>query len=96
MDAINLILAQNTGQFGWIVAIVIVLVALVVVFIVAQFFGLWLQAFMSNASVSLFDLIGMRLRKVDARVIVLCKIQAVKAGIAEITTSDLEQHYLAR
>ena len=70
--------------------------ALVVMFIVAQFFGLWLQAFMSNASVTLFDLIGMRLRKVDARVIVLSKIQSVKAGLLNISTNDLETHYLAR
>jgi uncharacterized protein YqfA (UPF0365 family) len=60
-----------------------------------QFFRLWLQAFMSNANVGMTDLIGMRLRKVDATTIVLAKIQLVKAGIHDITTNDLESHYLA-
>jgi uncharacterized protein YqfA (UPF0365 family) len=38
----------------------------------------------------------MRLRKVDARIIVYSKIQAVKAGLLDVTTADLETHYLAR
>jgi len=89
-------LGQVADNLGWIVAIVIIVLLIFVILIVAQFFGLWLQAFMSNAGVSLFDLIGMRLRKVDARIIVLSKIQAVKAGLLDITTNDLETHYLAR
>jgi uncharacterized protein YqfA (UPF0365 family) len=40
------------------------------------------------------ELIGMKFRKVDARSIVLSKIRAVKAGL-DITTNDLETHYLA-
>jgi uncharacterized protein YqfA (UPF0365 family) len=68
---------------------------LVILAILAQFFGLWLQAFMSRAEVALADLIGMRLRKVDARIVVLSKIRAVKAGLDIITTNDLETHYLA-
>ena len=43
----------------------------------------------------MFDLIGMRLRKVDAAMIVLAKIQLVKAAIHDISTGDLESHYLA-
>ncbi len=97
MNTLLTILASTQGiQFEWIVVIVLIVLALAVILIVAQFFGLWLQAFMSNANVTLFDLIGMRLRKVDARVIVLSKIQAVKAGLLDITTNDLETHYLAR
>ncbi|MGB9623902.1 MAG: flotillin-like protein FloA [Phycisphaerae bacterium] len=97
MKTLLTILASTQGiQFEWIVVIVLIVLALAVILIVAQFFGLWLQAFMSNANVTLFDLIGMRLRKVDARVIVLSKIQAVKAGLLDITTNDLETHYLAR
>lgn len=70
-------------------------VALVFLIIVAQFFRLWLQAYMSNADVSLFDLIGMKLRKVDPATIVLSKIQLVKAGIHDISTNDIESLYLA-
>ncbi|MBI4716330.1 MAG: flotillin-like protein FloA [Planctomycetes bacterium] len=78
-----------------VAAVVVGLILLVALLIIAQFFRLWLQAFMSNADVSLAELIGMRLRKVDAGTIVHCKIQLVKAGLHDITTNDLESHYLA-
>jgi uncharacterized protein YqfA (UPF0365 family) len=53
-----------------------------------------LQAYFSRADVRLSDLIGMWLRRVDSRTIVLSKITAVQAGL-ELTTKDLESHYLA-
>jgi uncharacterized protein YqfA (UPF0365 family) len=90
----NQLLAANDGGLWWL-WIVLGVVLLVTLWIIAKFFSLWLQAFMSNASVGLFDLIGMRLRKVDANVVVIAKIQLVKAGIHDITTNDLESHYLA-
>ncbi len=99
MEPINVLRLLGQAQefpFMWLLAIVLIVVGLVVLLIVAQFFGLWLQAFASRADVSLVDLIGMRLRKVDARTITLGKIQLVKAGIHSITTNDLESHYLAR
>ena len=65
-----------------------------VVGVIARFFGLWLQAFMSRANVKLVDLIGMRLRKVNPRIIVLCKIRAVKGGL-DISTEEMVGHYLA-
>ncbi len=74
--------------------IVLGLVALIIVAVLAQFANLWLQALLSGAKVSFFELIGMRLRKVDPRVIVLSRIKGVKAGIS-ISTADLEAHYLA-
>lgn len=75
-----------------IVVSVIVLLGLIVV--LANFFGLWFQALLSNAKVSLVDLFGMRFRKVDARTIVLSRIRAVKSGLP-ISTNQLETHYLA-
>lgn len=97
MDAsLGLILAQMPKSGGWtIVWVVLGLVLLVAIVVIMQFFRLWLQAFMSNADVSMAELIGMRLRKVDAATIVLAKIQLVKAGIHGISTNDLESHYLA-
>jgi len=73
---------------------VLALIALIIIFVVAQFFKLWLQAFLSGAPVGIFELIGMRLRKVPPSIIVLSRIQAVKAGL-HIPTRDLETHYLA-
>ncbi|MGB0716427.1 MAG: flotillin-like protein FloA [Phycisphaerae bacterium] len=90
------ILAQTlpAGAVWWLVGIGSI-IALVFVFIVAQFFRLWLRAYFSNAGVSLFDLIGMRLRDVDPKTIVDAKVQLVKAGLHDIVVQDLESHYLA-
>jgi uncharacterized protein YqfA (UPF0365 family) len=76
------------------VLVVALIVALVVVLVIAKFARLWLQAYFSRADIKLSELIGMWLRKVDARIIVLSKITAIQAGL-ELTTKDLESHYLA-
>ncbi len=79
----------------WIVVgVVLALVFLILVFVVGQFANLWIQALFSNARVSLAELIGMRLRKVDLRTIVYSRIRAKKAGL-DISTNQLESHYLA-
>ena len=81
---------------GWLAIWVIIgLGALIVFFIVMQFIGLWIQAVSSHANVTMFDLIGMWLRKVNRSTIVHAKIQLVKAGIHDISTNDLESHFLA-
>ena len=76
-------------------AVVVVLVIVVLVFFLLflKFFRLWLQARLSRADVKFSELIGMWLRRVDTRVIVLSKITAVQAGLT-VTTRDLESHYL--
>ncbi len=94
METLTPILLQgpSTGVLAFlIVAGVIIFIALL---IVAKFARLWLQAYFSRADVRLRELIGMWLRKVDARTIVLSKITAVQAGL-QLTTQDLESHYLA-
>lgn len=78
----------------WVGAIIAGIVLLVIFILMAQFLNLYIQALLSNAHVGLFELVGMKLRKVDVRTVVLCRIQAVKAGI-EIPTSALETHYMA-
>ncbi len=93
MFAPEMLLAQS---FDWriIVLVAVIIVVIILMVFLAQFLGLWIQAFMSKAGVSIFDLVGMKLRKVDARIIVLSKIRAVKAGL-EIPTYELESHYLS-
>ncbi len=88
------LLAQSNGWFIAIMVVIIV-IGLVIFAVLAQFLGLWLQAFFSKANVSITDLIGMRLRKVNLRTIVQAKIQLVKAALHDISTNDLESHYLA-
>lgn len=78
----------------WILGIIVGLVAIVIFFSIFQFLGLWFQALLSGARVSLIDIIAMRFRKVDTRAVVLSRIRAVKAGIAA-STNQLETHYLA-
>ena len=82
------------GTWTLVLAGIAIVVGLVFLAVMAQFFGLWLQAYMSRADVSMWDLIGMRLRKVNARTIVLSKIRAIKSGL-DISVNELESHYLA-
>ena len=71
-----------------------VLVGIIFLFFFGSMFGLWIQALSAGAGVGIFELIGMKLRKVDPRVIVLSRIQAIRAGL-DLTTADLENHYLS-
>ena len=87
------ILAQWSGPMTALV-VVLGIVVLIVLLLAAQFFSLWLQAYMSRAGVSLWELIGMRLRKVDMRSMVLNKIRAVRAGL-NMSTVEMENHYLS-
>lgn len=82
------------GSLTVIIGVVVIIVLLAVLAVVGQFFGLWLQAFMSRAGVSFADLIGMSLRKVSNKVIVLSRIRAVKSGL-DISVNEMETHYLA-
>ncbi|MDY6913893.1 MAG: flotillin-like protein FloA [Planctomycetota bacterium] len=82
------------GTWIWIVVAVFVLIALVFLAILARFFALYIQALFARANVSMADLIGMSLRKVNPQVIVLSKIRAVQAGL-DLATRDMESHYLS-
>jgi uncharacterized protein YqfA (UPF0365 family) len=86
----------------WIMIAVVlgVILAGLVILVVVKYFGIWFRAYMSSANISLLSLIGMSLRRVDARTVVLGKIMSVQAGIGSeqetgITTRRLEAHYLA-
>ena len=86
----------------WVIPVALFIIVLVFAFVVAiiAYGKLWFQAYMSNARVSMFSLIGMSLRQVNARQIVTAKIMAMQSGIGTdprsgITTRRLEAHYLA-
>lgn len=80
---------------GWVVVgVVAAIVALVILALVLSFASLYFQALFSGAKVGVTDLIGMKLRKVDPRTVVISRIRAVKAGL-DIPTSKIETHYLA-
>jgi uncharacterized protein YqfA (UPF0365 family) len=76
------------------VLVILGLVVVVIFLLFLKFFRLWLQAKLSRADVKFSELIGMWLRKVDTKTIVLSKITGVQAGLT-LTTRELESHYLA-
>lgn len=55
---------------------------------------LWISALASGVRVSIFTLIGMRLRRVIPSRVINPLIKAVKAGL-NLSTNQLESHYLA-
>jgi len=61
--------------------------------VLIKFFGLWLRALVSGAKVGLGRLIGMWIRKVNARIVVESRIMLVKGGLP-IHTDLLETHFL--
>ena len=67
---------------------------LVVLFFVFVPVGLWISALAANVKISIFNLIGMRLRRVIPSRIVLPLIKARKAGM-KLGVNQLEAHYLA-
>jgi uncharacterized protein YqfA (UPF0365 family) len=71
-----------------------IIVAVILFLIVAKFFNLWLRARISNAPVSIVNLLAMYLRGIPNALIVDTRITAAKAGL-NVSTDALEAHYLA-
>ena len=76
-----------------------IIIAVVVIIVLAIFFtlvpvALWISAMAAGVRVSIFTLIGMRLRRVIPNRIVIPLIKAHKAGL-DVGISQLESHYLA-
>ena len=71
-----------------------VIVLLLVLFFVFVPVGLWISCLASNVKVSIFNLIGMRLRRVVPSKIDLPLIKATKAGLP-LSVNQLEAHHLA-
>ena len=79
-----------------VACLVLGLVALTMLLLIFNYGQLWFQAFWSKAPVRFLELLGMSLRKVNARTIVQARIMAVQAGLgSDITARRLEAHYLA-
>ncbi len=78
-----------------VLIIFLAIVLIILLSILAKYISLWFQAFVSGTPISLFNIIGMSLRKIPPRVIVNARITLFKAGLKDIAVSDLETHYLA-
>lgn len=82
------------GEYvGMIVLIGIILLILVLLFAFVPV-GLWVSCMASGVKVSIFTLVGMRLRRVAPAAIMLPLVKARKAGL-NLTANQLEAHYLA-
>jgi len=79
----------------YLVGFIVFIVAIAFISIVGKYVSLWFQAFVSGTPISLFNIVGMSMRKIPPRVIVNAVINTSKAGLSGITFSDLETHYLA-
>jgi len=76
-----------------------ILILFAIVFAIVIFFsfvplGLWISALAAGVNVGIFNLVGMRLRRVVPSRIVNPLVKARKAGL-ELSVNQLEAHYLA-
>jgi uncharacterized protein YqfA (UPF0365 family) len=94
-----LIAQEVTAVIGIFVALVALVIILIMFFVFMRYFRFWIQAKMTRASITIWDLLGMTFRKVNPSIITQSKIMAVQAGLDEqstgITSKALEAHYLA-
>ncbi|MEH7236070.1 flotillin-like protein FloA [Bacillus sp. JJ1562] len=74
-----------------LVALAIILLAVLFTFVPV---ALWISALAAGVRVSIFTLIGMRLRRVIPNRVIIPLIKAQKAGL-QLNTNQLESHYLA-
>jgi uncharacterized protein YqfA (UPF0365 family) len=78
-----------------ILLIALIIIGLILVAMIGKYVSLWFQAYVSGTPISLFNIVGMNLRKIPPRIIVNARITLYKAGLKSIEVADLETHYLA-
>ena len=94
----NVIFALNASEIKMITIVAGAIILLIIMVIVLSYARLWIQCWLTQARIGIFDLIGMTFRKVDPRIIVRSKIMAVKAGLYDdsgVTAAALEAHFLS-
>jgi uncharacterized protein YqfA (UPF0365 family) len=88
-------IGSDFGLSVYFLLFALAIIALILLSIIGKFISLWFQAYVSGTPISLFNIIGMSLRKIPPKVIVNARITAYKAGLKDVSVSDLETHYLA-
>lgn len=88
-----MLLSQIESVMFLVVAGIFLLIALSVVVTVGKVFSPWLQAFLAGVPISVIQIVGMRLRRVDVRVVVRSLIMATQAGVP-VPSIDMERAYL--
>ncbi len=82
------------GGFFAVFGVIILIVIFLSLFFSFIPVGLWISAAAAGVKVSLFTLLGMKLRRVVPSRVVNPMIKAIKAGL-EVSINKLEAHYLA-
>ena len=77
-----------------VISIIGIIGLLIVLFFIFVPIGLWISSMAANVKISIFNLIGMKLRRVVPSRIVIPLIKARKAGL-DLGVNQLEAHYLA-
>ena len=65
----------------------------IVFFLMLSLVRPWMQSFVSGAPITIFDLIGMKLRRIDVAQVLKCRILAKQSGV-ELSSRELQQAYL--
>ena len=78
----------------WEIVAIGIVAVLLVVFLIVVPVGLWISATAAGVKISIFNLIGMKLRRVKPEMIVMALIKANKAGLS-VKVNQLEAHFLA-
>ncbi len=77
-----------------IIGLIVICILFIVIFSVVIPIPLWIAACFSGVKISVFSLVGMRLRRVPPQTILSAMIQSKKAGL-DVSSNNLEAHYLA-
>ena len=86
---------QQMSSEAYLVIFAVAVFVIIFLIMIGNFISLWFQAFVSGTPIPLFNIIGIKLRKIPAQVIVNARINLFKAGLKDISVGDLETHYLA-
>ena len=84
----------NVTELNAGVIVIVAVFAVIILFCAVVPVGMWISAVASGVRISLFSLVGMKIRRVKPAKIVFPMIKATKAGL-KIRSNELEAHYLA-
>jgi uncharacterized protein YqfA (UPF0365 family) len=76
-----------------VAAILGLVVVLALFFLMIGLFRLWFQGILAGVNVLVFDLIAMKLRRIDAALVMKCLILARQSGV-ELSHVELQRAYL--
>jgi len=92
-DGEIMLIAQIELVMFLVIAGIFLIFALIALVTVGKVFTPWLQAMMAGVRISVFQIVGMRLRKVDVRVVVRSLIMATQSGVP-VPSIEMERAYL--